>query len=362
MNTHRTGRRLTALLLTLASLLALALPAGAFVNASDWAVSSLNEANLLGILPEVMQEADMGEDINRMEMCYIATSAYEKLTGNVPMPNRTDYFTDTDDPLICAAYEIGIVSGYSDGTFQPEKLLTRQEFFMILSNLNACIGMPIHLTTDYLSDFVDRYQVGDWAEEATQEVVGLGLVQGTKIGDYWYLNPTGSTSRQEALVMFLRCYKNADQFMQTDWITEEEMQEMIAAAEAEAATGEAAELVSYALSFVGCDYVFGGNGPTVFDCSGFTRYVYAHFGYSINRVADDQVNNGTAVSFQELQPGDLLCFSNTYSSSDWITHVGIYIGDGRMVHAANSTRGVTVDSVTSGYYYSHFAAARRILN
>ena len=355
-------RRLTALTLALASLLALAVPASAYVNASSWAVSSLNEADLLGILPDVMQDADMQEDINRMEMCYIATSAYEKLTGNTPYPNRTDYFTDTTDPLICAAYEIGIVSGYEDGTFQPEKLLTRQEFFMILSNLDRCIGMPIHITTDYLTNFVDRNQVGAWAEAATQEVVGLGLVQGTQIGNFWYLNPTGNTSRQEALVMFLRCYKTAVMFMQTDWITEEEMQELIEAAEAEAATGEAAELVSYALGFVGCSYVFGGNGPTSFDCSGFTRYVYAHFGYTINRVANDQVNNGVAVSFSDLQPGDLLCFSNTYSSSDWITHVGIYIGDGRMVHAANSTRGVTVDTVTSGYYYSHFAAARRILN
>ena len=362
MNRKPFLRRLAALVWIIAILFSLAAPASAYVNASSWAVSSLNEADLLGLLPDVMENADMQEEINRMEMCYIATSAYEKLTGNVPYPNRTDYFTDTDDPLICAAYEIGIVSGYDDGSFQPEKLLSRQEFFMILSNLDRVIGMPIHLATDYLSKFVDRNEVGAWAEDATQEVVGLGMVQGTQIGDFWYLNPTETTSRQEALVMFLRCYKNAEMFMQTDWITEEEMQELMEAAEAEAASSEAAELVNYALGFVGCSYVFGGNGPTSFDCSGFTRYVYAHFGYSINRVANDQVNNGVAVSFSELQPGDLLCFSNTYSSSDWITHVGIYIGDGRMVHAANSTRGVTVDTVTSGYYYSHFAAARRILN
>lgn len=358
---YRFTCRLTALLLLIAVLSALAVPAMAFEQASDWAVSDLNEANLLGLLPETLLSADMSEEINRMEMCYIATLAYEKLTGNTPYPNRTDYFTDTDDPMICAAYEIGIVSGYQDGSFQPERLLSRQEFFMILSNLNRCIGMPIHLTTDYLKQFTDRDQVGSWAESAAQEVVGLGLVQGTKIGNYWYLNPAGDTSRQEAVVMFLRCYKNANQFMLSDWITEEELEALKAAAEEEAASSQAAQLVEYALNFVGCSYVFGATGPTSFDCSGFTQYVYRHFGYSINRVANDQVNNGTAVSFDQLQPGDLICFSNTYSSGDWITHVGIYIGDGKMVHAANSTRGVTVDSITSGYYYSHYAAARRIL-
>lgn len=362
MNKKPFLRRITALVLTLVTLLALTVPAMAFENASSWAVSSLNEANLLGLLPESMLQADMSEEINRMEMCYIATIAYEKLTGNTPYPNRTDYFTDTDDPLICAAYEIGIVAGYQDGSFQPDKLLSRQEFFQIISNLNKCVGLPIHITTDYLSSFVDRWQLGDWAENAAQEVVGLGIVQGTKIGNYWYLNPIANTSRQEAIVMFLRCYKNAEEFRATDWITPEELEELEKAAEEEAASSEAADLVSYALGFVGCNYVFGGNGPTSFDCSGFTKYVYAHFGYTINRVANDQVNNGVAVSFDQLQPGDLICFSNTYSSSDWITHVGIYIGDGKMVHAANSTRGVTVDTITSGYYYNHFAAARRILN
>jgi cell wall-associated NlpC family hydrolase len=363
LNTAHTRRSLLSLLLILATLLTLASPALAFENASSWALGDLQEAEILGLLPESMQSADMKAEITRMEMCYIATSAYEKLTGNSPTPNNTDYFLDTADPLICAAYEIGIVSGYDDGTFKPEQLLTRQEFFVILSNLNRCIGMPIHLTTDYLKDFSDRDMVSYWAENAAQEMVGLGIVHGNVDAQgNTVLLPKDNTSRQEAIVMFLRCYKNADQFLLTDWITEEELQQLQQAAEEEAASSEAAALVEYALSFVGCSYVFGATGPNSFDCSGFTQYVYAHFGYTINRVADDQVNNGVAVDFANLQPGDLVCFSNTYSSSDWITHVGIYIGDGKMVHAANSRRGVTVDTITSGYYYSHYAAARRILN
>ena len=67
------------------------------------------------------------------------------------------------------------------------------------------------------------------------------------------------------------------------------------------------------------------------------------------------------VTFEYLRPGDLLFFASTYSSSDRITHVGIYMGNNQMVHAANSTRGVTVDSLLSGYYYNHFDSARRVL-
>ncbi len=361
MKPNTTARRVLALLLVLTSLFSLAVPAAAYVNASSWVLVTLNEADLLGLLTDEMKDADMSEPINRLEMCYIAAIAYEKLTGNSPTPNRTDYFTDTDDPMICAAYEIGLVNGYADGSFCPEQNLTRQEFFVILSNLNRNVGMPLNLKSDFLTNFADRHKVGVWAEAAAQEMAGLGIVQGEVLGNMRYLLPESETSREQAIAMFLRCYKNANMFLQTDWITEEELEEMRAQAAAEAASSEAAQLVDYALTFVGKPYVFGANGPNSFDCSGFTRYVYAHFGYSINRVANDQVKNGTAISFNELKPGDLVCFSNTYSSSQWITHVGIYIGNGRIVHAANSTRGVTVDTITSGYYFNHYAAARRIL-
>jgi len=355
-------RRLAALLLLLACLLALAAPAFAYKNASDWAAPYLKEADLLGLLPASLKNADMKGNITRGEMCAIATSAYQELTGNTPNPNRTDYFTDTSDSVICAAYEIGIVKGYDDGTFLPDQFLTRQEFFVIMSNLNRCIGMPLHLTTDYLASFPDRGDVSYWAENAAQEMVGLKIVTGTvNSKKQTVLAPKENATRQEAIVMFLRCYKNADEYMNTTWLTAEDVAKLTQKAKAEATSTGAANLVQYALSFVGKSYVYGATGPNSFDCSGFTQYVYKHFGYSINRIADDQASNGVAVSYANLQPGDLICFSHTYSSGDYITHVGIYIGDGKIVHAANSKRGVTVDSITSGYYYSHYACARRIL-
>lgn len=86
-------------------------------------------------------------------------------------------------------------------------------------------------------------------------------------------------------------------------------------------------------------------------------YTYKNFGYTLNRVAADQANNGYGVSYDELQPGDILCF---YSSGSYIGHVGIYIGDGMFVHASNSTTGVIITPL-DGYYSNRGFVARRII-
>ena len=127
-------------------------------------------------------------------------------------------------------------------------------------------------------------------------------------------------------------------------------------------TGSAAGLsvVDYAKSYIGqSPYVYGGSSPSGFDCSGFTSYVYSQYGVSLNRTAQGQYSNGTAVSKSELQVGDLVMFG---TSSSNITHVGIYAGDGQIVHAANRQRGVTMDTINSGYYNNNYVGARRVAN
>lgn len=93
-----------------------------------------------------------------------------------------------------------------------------------------------------------------------------------------------------------------------------------------------AQIVAYAKQFLGRPYVWGGNGPNSFDCSGFTKYVYSHFGYNINRTASAQLKNGVSVSRSELQAGDLVFFYNGKVSTP-VSHVGIYIGNGDFIHA-----------------------------
>ncbi len=121
---------------------------------------------------------------------------------------------------------------------------------------------------------------------------------------------------------------------------------------------EAQQIVNFALQYVGYPYVYGTAGPDTFDCSGFTSYVYAHFGYSLYRSSRDQVKNGVAVDKADLQPGDLVFFS---TNGSYPTHVGLYIGDGNIVHASTPQDGVKISSLNTSYYIQNYFAARRIL-
>jgi cell wall-associated NlpC family hydrolase len=115
-------------------------------------------------------------------------------------------------------------------------------------------------------------------------------------------------------------------------------------------------LVSRALSLQGSPYVFGGTSRSGFDCSGFTKYVYAASGISLPRTSYDQFSSGASVGKNDLQPGDLVFFS-TYSSG--ASHVGIYMGGGRFIHAANPNSGIEVSSLSDSFYSSRYLGARR---
>ena len=120
-------------------------------------------------------------------------------------------------------------------------------------------------------------------------------------------------------------------------------------------------VVSYAKQYLGCKYVSGGSSPTTgFDCSGFTSYVYKHFGISISRSSGAQASNGTAVSKSNLQAGDLVIFNNRSNTA--IGHVGIYIGGNTFIHAGNSGTGVITTSLSDSYYSSRYVTGRRIIN
>ena len=114
------------------------------------------------------------------------------------------------------------------------------------------------------------------------------------------------------------------------------------------------DIADYAVQFEGNPYVYGGTSLTGgADCSGFVMSVYAQFGYSLPRVADDQANVGTEVSLSDIQPGDLLFYGSGY-----IGHVAIYIGNGQIVHAASSSQGIIIQN----YDYHTPCKATRIVN
>ncbi|MHB8126212.1 MAG: C40 family peptidase [Desulfitobacteriaceae bacterium] len=114
-------------------------------------------------------------------------------------------------------------------------------------------------------------------------------------------------------------------------------------------------IVDRALSLQGTPYVFGGTTRSGFDCSGFTKYVFASSGISLPRTSYAQFSSGAAVSKNDLQPGDLVFFS-TYTKG--ASHVGIYMGGGRFVHASNPNSGVKISSLSDSFYSSRYLGAR----
>ncbi len=122
---------------------------------------------------------------------------------------------------------------------------------------------------------------------------------------------------------------------------------------ATAVAREQKRLVRFARHFIGVRYVYGGTSPRYgFDCSGFTRFVYSHFGISLPHYSGAQYDRGRRVSRQGLRPGDLVFF-------DGLGHVGIYIGHDRFIHAPHTGTDVEIDSL-SGWYGYRFDGARRL--
>ena len=120
----------------------------------------------------------------------------------------------------------------------------------------------------------------------------------------------------------------------------------------------AQDICDFALEHVGYDYLWGGTTPEYgFDCSGFVQYVYAQFGYELNRIAEDQALNGVHVEEDDIRPGDVLCFYSNKAKT-YIGHVGIYLGDRLYIHAQNEENGVIVSDLDDPWLPRTFEARR----
>ena len=116
------------------------------------------------------------------------------------------------------------------------------------------------------------------------------------------------------------------------------------------------EVVNYAYKFLGKPYVYGATGPNSFDCSGLTQYVYNKCGADLTRTTYTQFKQGVKVDIKNLKSVDLVFF-NTQGS---LSHVGIYIGGGKFIHAPRTGKPVMISSLSEGYYHDRYETARRI--
>ncbi|MCC3868666.1 C40 family peptidase [Terrisporobacter mayombei] len=127
-------------------------------------------------------------------------------------------------------------------------------------------------------------------------------------------------------------------------------------------SASASKIISYAKTLLGKPYVWGAQGPSGFDCSGFTYYVFKNAaGITLPRTSSLQSNYGTYVSRSNLKPGDLVFFDTVGSNNGGVTHCGIYIGNGQLIHAASGQGRVVINDLNSSYYVNAYVNARRVL-
>lgn len=120
--------------------------------------------------------------------------------------------------------------------------------------------------------------------------------------------------------------------------------------------------IDVARRYLGVRYVFGGTDPAVgLDCSGLVQLVFRQLGISLPRTAQQQYNATTHLNQDQLQPGDLVFFARTYADpNDWVTHVGIYLGDGQQINAPTEGQVVSIQPVFSGFWGAHFIGGGRV--
>lgn len=326
-------------------------PAGEFTDLASWAEPTLLRMEQLGLIPASVKEQSMSGPITRADLCRIAMRSYKLLTRQTDedLGQPEDVFTDTDDLDVLNAYALSIVGGRGNGIFDPDSPITRQDFFTVCTNfLRALDYWYVDDITHDLSRFPDSGSLAGYAQHPAQVMVSIGAVQGDDTGA---LNPTAQIASQEAAVIFNRIID-----FYADWETNPVEPEK---PEPEPYLGEI--IAEYALQFEGCRYVSGGHGPKKFDCSGLVYYVYQQFGYDLKPGARNQWSLlDEKISKDELLPGDLLFFSRGGKTSR-IFHVGIYIGDGLFIHAANSRKGVIITHIDEPWYANRYHGAKRVI-
>lgn len=123
------------------------------------------------------------------------------------------------------------------------------------------------------------------------------------------------------------------------------------------------EILETARKFLGVKYIWAANGPSAFDCSGFTRYVFKKSGITLPRHSGHQANIGKKIKFSQMQKGDLVFFDTTKKFKRKVNHVGIFMGNNKFIHASSGGKKVMISSFTKKKFYKNkFLYARRVVN
>lgn len=314
---------------------------------SAWAKAEIEKAIEISLPPESIQ-GKYRSYITREEFSEVAVNLYEAISGKKAALQGENPFTDTENTKVIIANSLGIVKGIGDRKFAPDDNITRQEISVMLYRTLQAAKPEYDYSGKYEYKFADYNMISTWAREAVGYLYGVGVTNG--VGDNRF-NPRGNTSREEAIVLAKRLYDKVSASKGSLIVSRDGTSRQESTVDLKLAKLLAQEM--------GKPYKWSAEGPDSYDCSGLVYYIYGKLGISLPRVARDQAGAGTYVSKDELKYGDLVFFARDGKN---INHVGIYVGNGEMVHAPQTGDVVKKTTIMSGYYARTYYTARRIIN
>lgn len=393
---------------------------------SDWAKVEYNSANEAALIPYSIIIEDMTGYITRVEFCDLIMNTYQKLTGEELINPTVLPFKDTDSLSVSQAYYYGIVQGDETGLFNPHRNITRQEMAKMIVNLLISAEIKFEISEEINPVFTDLENVSEWSEYAISTVIENQILNGydnliephayttrqqavvslarlyNKYAQQkeYHIQPQPILHEDIDNNLFIINWQSIYQIDKYLVIIKDKTNKIIYGQETtenyltlnrdfftnntefsvtisavlpnnnlvcslpidykmDSFETPADKIVKTAECYLGTPYVWGGTTPNGFDCSGFVQYVYGQNGYTLTRTTYTQWDcDGKYVSRNELIPGDLVYFGKNGSPS----HVGLYVGNGTMIHSPQTGDVVKYTPIDSGYYAPRFIGGKRIIS
>jgi len=174
-----------------------------YKNASTWAETELDKAAEYGFITDRIKDK-MNGPITREEFCEVVIKLYEKKMGNAAIYSNMNAFTDTKNPEIFKAYELGIVNGVGGNKFAPNDLVNREQVAAMMHRAVKTINPAADFSTTGVEKFADEHLISSWALESLKFMNKNGFIKG--VGDN-RVDPKGTTTREQAVIMVLRTYE-----------------------------------------------------------------------------------------------------------------------------------------------------------
>ncbi len=164
-------------------------------TSSAWATPELQKAADAGLIPDILKGADMTKPISREEFAELSVLLYEKVTGKVSEPVTPNPFRDTTNPRILKAFKLKITDGTSATTFEPKKLINREQCAAMLFRAIKAINPNGDYSIEGVKDFPDQKYISKWAADSAKYMSKIGIVNGDSKGNFM---PKATTTKQEA--------------------------------------------------------------------------------------------------------------------------------------------------------------------